>query len=154
MERRALSQAELERFIPHKGHAFFLCDAEVEGWSVRGTASWVATHPHLQGHFPGMPIVPGVYLVEAAAQLAGVAIHCAAGDSRPAEIGVLAGVRKSSFHRFVVPGQRVQFDLQVKAVPASAMYMASGTGHVDGAKVLTVDLTIASVAKDKMLEKA
>lgn len=155
-----LDAAAIDRIVPHKGHALFIRDAEVEGWTVRGGACWSADHPHLRGHFPGQPIVPGVYLVEAAAQLAGVAIHCAgqalAGRGAPAaaRIGVLAGVRKSTFHRFVRPGDDVRYTLAVKAVPGTDLYTVAGTGHVRDAKVVTVELTIAAVPANLQPELA
>ncbi|SUX30494.1 3-hydroxyacyl-ACP dehydratase FabZ family protein [Chromobacterium vaccinii] len=147
MAARQFSGEELAALLPHAGDAFFLSDAEVDGWKASGGASWRADHPHLRGHFPGEPIVPGVYLLEAAAQLAGVAIRCGAEGWTPETLGVLAGVRKSYFHRFVRPDERVDYALEVKPTPGSAMYAVSGLGEVGGDKVLTVELTIAGVRR-------
>ncbi|AXE30532.1 hypothetical protein DK842_11855 [Chromobacterium phragmitis] len=144
---RRLSMAELASLLPHAGDAFFLSDAEVDGWKASGGASWRADHPHLRGHFPGDPIVPGIYLLEAAAQLAGVAIRCGAEDWTPQTLGVLAAVRKSYFHRFVRPGERVDYALEVRPTPGSGMYAVSGLGRAGGDKVLTVELTIAGARR-------
>lgn len=149
-----LSSQQLLSLLPHRGHALFVTEAQVDNRNVSGTASWSADHPHLTGHFPGMPIVPGVYLVEAAAQLAGVAISCESNDLVNGKIGVLASVRKTHFHRFVHAGQPVIYQLQVQPVAASGMYIASGTASVAGHKVLTVDLTIAAVARTELTEAA
>lgn len=138
--------ADIQRLLPHRGAALFLDEAEVFGSSARGSACWRGEHPHLQGHFPGQPVVPGVYLLEAAAQLAGVA--ALAGDEAASQgrTGVLAAVRKSLFHRLVRPGERVHYTLDVRTVSQGAMVQASGSASVAEHKVLTVELTVALVA--------
>mgnify|MGYP001606289747 CR=1 FL=1 len=68
-----LNKDDICLLLPHRDHALFLLDAVVEGPHVTGTACWADSHPHLTGHFPGLPIVPGVFLIEAAAQLGGTA---------------------------------------------------------------------------------
>lgn len=136
--------------LPHRGDALFVQSAEVEGSSIRGEACWSAQHPVLQGHFPGQAIVPGVFLIEAAAQLGGVWI--ARSHAGRQGLGVLASVRKALVHRLVMPDERVRYELQLAA---AGERFFSVRGHAFGsataaegaeapdAKVLTIDLLIA-----------
>ncbi|MCW7540418.1 hypothetical protein OOT46_21555 [Aquabacterium sp. A7-Y] len=140
----------LEDCLPHRGAALFVQQAAVEGASIRGEACWSAEHPVLQGHFPGQAIVPGVFLIEAAAQLGGVWI--ARTHAGQQGLGVLASVRKALVHRLVMPQERVRYELQVTA---AGDRFFSVRGHAFGAattpeggdagdgKVLTIDLLIA-----------
>lgn len=153
MQSRALSRSEVTSVIPHRDHALFVDDVHVDGWEVRGGSCWSAAHPHLQGHFPGMPIVPGVYLIEAAAQLGGVAI-CQRGGDAAGLMGVLAGVRRCHFHRFVRPNERVEFSLRVAPMPGTRMYSVSGQGLAAGEKAVSVDIVVAMVAADSVQEAA
>lgn len=152
MQSSALNRAEVASVIPHRGHALFVDDVHVDGWEVRGGSRWSAAHPHLQGHFPGMPIVPGVYLIEAAAQLGGVAI-CQRSEHAATRMGVLAGVRRCHFHRFVRPDERVDYVLTVAPMPGTRMYSVSGLGLVAGEKSVTVDIVVAMIAADAVQEQ-
>jgi len=136
--------------LPHRGDALFVQSAEVEGTSIRGEACWSALHPVLQGHFPRQAIVPGVFLIEAAAQLGGVWI--ARSHKGRQGLGVLASVRKALVHRIVMPDERVRYELQLAAAGErffsvrghayGSATAADGRDAGDG-KVLTIDLLIA-----------
>ena len=139
-----------EDCLPHRGHALFVQQAVVAGASIRGEACWSADHPVLQGHFPGQAIVPGVFLIEAAAQLGGIWI--ARSHAGRQGLGVLASVRKALVHRLVLPQERVRYELQVAAagdrffsVRGQAFGAATTPdgGDAGDGKVLTVDLLIA-----------
>lgn len=146
MTARKLSRAEIEELLPHRGDALFLSAAEVDGVRASGEAVWAPDHPHIRGHFPGLPLVPGIFLIEAAAQLAGVAL-AALEPNAPAgrRLGVLAGVRKALFHRPVRPGQPVHFEIALFP-PVGAFIRASGLGRdARGAKAATLELTIGLV---------
>lgn len=144
MTARKLSRADIEGLLPHRGDALFLTSAEVDGLRAAGQADWTLEHPHIRGHFPGLPVVPGIFLIEAAAQLAGVALAL---QSRPGErkLGVLASVRKALFHRPVRPGRPVHFEVALLA-PVGPFIRASGLGRdARGQKAATLELTIGVV---------
>ena len=119
---------------------------------MEGTACWPANHPHLVGHFPGFGIVPGVFLIEAAAQLGGIALKA---TSRPADggawLGVLGAVRRALLHHPTYPDERIQYVLEVGPFSRGRMYRVAGTATGPGnEKVLTVDLAIAIVDINQM----
>ncbi|MFO3795766.1 MAG: 3-hydroxyacyl-ACP dehydratase FabZ family protein [Anaerolineales bacterium] len=126
--------------LPHRGHALFIQEATVEGNRVTGSTSWSAEHPIMQGHFPGQPIVPGVFLIEAAAQLAGVGITCE--NPGTAGLGMLASVRRALIHRPLLADEEVKYTLQFNA-NGNGMFSISGIGWTSNSKVITVDLSIA-----------
>ena len=146
-----LCRTDIEALLPHRDAALFLLDATVRGSQVEGHASWPARHPHLAGHFPGLPIVPGVFLIEAAAQLAGVALAGRAGAA--SRLGMLAGVKRSLLHHPVRPGERVHFKLDVK--PGIGDRIATASGYAqrdDGRKLLTVEITVALVDRSEITQ--
>lgn len=147
-----LGRTEIEALLPHRGAALFVEEAEVDGRRVVGTARWPAEHPHLGGHFPGFPIVPGVFLIEAAAQLGGIALAASSDAPAPGErLGMLAAVRRALLHRPIYPGEAVRYSLELSPVPRGAMCLVSGTASAEnGDKVLTVELGIAVAESDKL----
>ena len=102
---RALTNDEVREILPHRW-PFLLLDrverveAGVSGVAVKNVA---ATEMWFQGHFPATAVFPGVLLVEAMAQLAGVVFALAGAGP----IGYLAAVRSMRFRRPVVPGDQV-----------------------------------------------
>jgi 3-hydroxyacyl-[acyl-carrier-protein] dehydratase len=110
---------DLQEILPHR-HAFALLDRVDEldaGRRAVGMRLVTRNDPALDGHFPGRPIMPGVLLIEALAQLAGVVLWSSAelaAAGRP-PLGVLAGVKKFRFHRLVVPGDAVRLEATISA---------------------------------------
>ena len=79
------------------------------GQSVTGAVTFAADHPVFAGHLPNRPLVPGVILIEALAQVSGLALIEVGPDGRaPAGVlGYLAEVKRVRFRRAVEPGERV-----------------------------------------------
>ncbi|GAA2794979.1 3-hydroxyacyl-ACP dehydratase FabZ [Nonomuraea dietziae] len=117
---------------------------------VKGTATKNVTGTELwfQGHFPGQAVLPGVVVVEAMAQLAGV-VFALAGAS---EISYLAGVRSMRFRRPVVPGDQLVLTAEQTAGGSGfAEYRVSA--RVDGQVAAEGNLTIADPATQRSVRK-
>lgn len=92
--------------LPHRDPFVFvdeILESPGDG-QVRGVKTFTGSEAFFAGHFPGDPIVPGVILTEALAQVAGIA--GAAGE--PGARFLLSAVRSMKFHRAVRPGERIE----------------------------------------------
>lgn len=90
--------------LPHR-YPFLLVDRMVEldpGKRGVGIKCVTAAEPHLAGHFPGRPLMPGVLILEHQAQVGGVMLLAVPSTDR--RLALLAGVEKARFKRQVVPG--------------------------------------------------
>jgi 3-hydroxyacyl-[acyl-carrier-protein] dehydratase len=94
----------------------------------------------LKGHFPENPIMPGVLLIEAVAQLAGCVGQ--AGRQAPLKNLKLAGVRNAKISGTAAPGQVIELSVSITAAMAN-VFQASGTAVVDGKVVLQTDVILA-----------
>ena len=108
-----LTIEEIFEYLPHRP-PFLLIDRITdlqEGESICGFKNVTINEPFFAGHFPGHPIMPGVLIVEAMAQLSGV-LGMATRGTRPADGSVfyLAGTDKTRFKRPVVPGDRLDME--------------------------------------------
>jgi 3-hydroxyacyl-[acyl-carrier-protein] dehydratase len=75
-----------------------------------------ANEPHFQGHFPGRPIMPGVLILEAMAQAAGVLVFSAEGAPRPDERSVYyyVGIDEARFKKPVIPGDQLELEVTLE----------------------------------------
>ncbi len=101
---------EVMSYLPHR-YPFLLIDRVVEveaGNRVHGYKNVTYNEPFFTGHFPGTPVMPGVLLIEAMAQAAGI-LGFVTVNKKPDDgvIYYLAGADKTRFKRPVVPGDRV-----------------------------------------------
>ncbi len=103
----------IQKILPHR-YPFLLVDRIVEmeeGKKVVGIKNVTANEPFFQGHFPGFPVMPGVLIIEAMAQVGAMVIL-----SMPAyagRIGLLAGIDKARFRRQVVPGDTLRIEVEI-----------------------------------------
>lgn len=103
----------IQQILPHR-YPFLLVDRilEVEeGKKVIGIKNVSMNEPFFQGHFPNYPVMPGVLIIEAMAQVGAMAIL-----SMPAfagRIALLAGIDKARFRRQVVPGDTLRIEVEV-----------------------------------------
>src|SRR5690625_1457000 len=101
---------EIKDVIPHR-YPFLLVDKvlEVEEEKrVVGLKNVTANEPFFQGHFPDYPVMPGVLIVEALAQVGAIAVLGM--EKNKGKIGFLAGVDKCRFKRQVVPGDELKLE--------------------------------------------
>ncbi len=110
--------AELFEYLPHR-YPFLLVDRVTElipGERVRGFKNVTINEPFFNGHFPGHPIMPGVLIIEAMAQLSGV-LAFETRNRRPSDgyTYYLAATDRTRFRRPVVPGDRLTMDSRILA---------------------------------------
>ena len=102
------------RIIPHR-YPFLLVDRIIElepGTRAVGLKAVTANEPQFMGHFPERPIMPGVLMVEALAQTAGVAVLSL--DEYRGKLGLFAGIDDCRFRRLVQPGDSLRLEVTVE----------------------------------------
>ena len=110
-----LTTAEIQRLIPHRW-PILLVDRVVEedrerGY-IRAEKAVTATEWFFQGHFPDLPVMPGVMQVEALAQT--MAIYVAREEGFGDRIGLFAGIDGCRFKRIVQPGDRLSLEITME----------------------------------------
>lgn len=111
-----LTNVEIQKIIPHR-YPFLLVDKieEVEaGKKAVGIKNVTINEPFFQGHFPGNPIMPGVLIVEAMAQVGAVAMLSL--EENKGKLGVFTGIDELRFKRQVVPGDTLRMEIEMIAV--------------------------------------
>ena len=130
-------------FLPH-GPEFRFVDAVTgldPGKSAEGQYTVRGDEPFLRGHFPGEPIFPGVLLVEAAAQLAGIAAQ--SDPQIPPLHGLkLTAVRSAKITGTARPGERIEIRTRVLARMGN-LIQAEGTVLLNGHSILEAQLTLS-----------
>jgi len=109
-----MEQAEIQALLPHR-YPFLLVDRikEIEpDRRIVGIKNVTVNEPFFQGHFPGRPVMPGVLIVEAMAQVGGVLAFKSMGPSAKPVV-YLTGVDGAKFRRPVVPGDQLRFEVDV-----------------------------------------
>ena len=108
--------AQIKEIIPHR-YPFLLVDRVLEikpGVSAIGIKNVTANEPFFQGHFPDYPVMPGVLIVEALAQLGAIVVLSM--DEHKGKIGFLTGVDKFKFRQQVVPGDVLRLEIELVKV--------------------------------------
>ncbi len=116
---------EIMNILPHR-YPFLLVDKVIEleaGKSAVGIKNVTMNEPFFQGHFPGYPVMPGVLIAEALAQLGAVAVLSC--DEYRDKLPVFAGMDKFRFRRQVVPGDQLYLEANITRLRATI-----GKGHV------------------------
>jgi len=139
-----ISLQDILRFLPHR-YPFLLVDRILEivqGERIVALKNVTFNEPYFQGHFPGMPIMPGVLIIEAMAQAGGVLVMA----SRPAERHgtpiYFMGMDKVRFRQPVVPGDQIVFRVNLLKERQKVVKL-SGTAHVNDALAAEAELMAA-----------
>ncbi len=106
---------------------------ELEEERIVGIKNVTVNEPFFEGHFPDFPVMPGVLIVEAMAQVAGVLVLSHIPD-RKNKLVLLASVEEAKFRRPVVPGNQLRIEMKVTRRKATVAKM-QGTATVDGVVV-------------------
>ncbi|MEM7376639.1 MAG: 3-hydroxyacyl-ACP dehydratase FabZ [Pseudomonadota bacterium] len=130
--------------LPHR-YPFLLVDRVVDidvGVSIKAIKNVSANEPQFQGHFPDLPIFPGVLILEALAQASALCAFRAADGSALGQLYLFVGIDNARFKRQVVPGD--QLLLQVEVIKSRrGIWRFQGQATVDGEIAATAELMIA-----------
>lgn len=111
-----LDNVAIRKIIPHR-YPFLLIDrieALEPGKSATGIKNVTANEDFFQGHFPAYPVMPGVLIVEAIAQVGAVALLSL--EEHEGKIAFFAGINNVRFKRQVKPGDTLKLDVELKQV--------------------------------------
>ena len=104
---------EIQKFLPHR-YPFLLVDRIIEiepGTKAIGIKNVTYNEGFFQGHFPGQPIMPGVLIIEAMAQVAGLLAFCS--GINVGKTVYFMSIEKAKFRKPVVPGDQLRLEINV-----------------------------------------
>ncbi len=144
----SLDIQEISAVLPHR-YPMLMVDriVEVNDDSVIGIKNVTVNEPHFNGHFPGFPVMPGVLIIEAMAQVGGVLISRVNANAR-GKIMFLASVDEAKFRKPVVPGDQLRIEMKILKMKHSVAKM-KGTATVEGLLVAEAVLMCKVVEREE-----
>lgn len=139
-----LDITQIQKILPHR-YPFLLVDkiiAMEEGKSIKGIKNVTMNEPFFQGHFPQKPIMPGVLICEALAQVGAVLLLGM--EENKGKIGVFTGINNFKFRRQVIPGDTLELSAELlqyrhgmgkASVKATVMGQVAAMGEISFAVV-------------------
>ena len=148
---KVMNAIEIERImqlIPHR-FPFLMVDRVVDlvrGESATGIKNVSINEPFFQGHFPGHPVIPGVLIVEAMAQTAGIVVVDALGTESEGRVVYFMSVESARFRKPVTPGDQLHLHVTKKASRGN-VWKFTAEARVDGTVVS--DATYTAMILDR-----
>lgn len=141
-----LDTDEIRKILPHR-YPMLLVDkiVEMDETHIVGIKNVTSNEPFFNGHFPDFPVMPGVLIIEAMAQTAGVQVLSSIPD-RGSKLVLLASVEEAKFRKPVRPGDQLVITMTLVKRKATLAKM-SGVAKVDGEVV--AEATCMCVLQDR-----
>lgn len=141
-----LGMQAIREILPHR-YPFLLVDRilEMDPERVVGIKNVTANEPQFMGHFPDIPVMPGVLIVEAMAQVAGVLVLSYIPE-RAQKLVLLASIEEAKFRQQVVPGDQLRIEMTMMQRKAIVAKM-KGVATVDGK--IVAEAILMCVLRDK-----
>ena len=135
----SMDAQEIAAILPHR-YPMLMVDRilEINNDSIVGVKNVTVNEPHFTGHFPGFPVMPGVLIIEAMAQVAGVLVAKQAPHTR-GKIMFLASVEDAKFRKPVFPGDQLRIEMKMVRLKTTIAKM-QGSASVDGQVVAEATL--------------
>ena len=143
-----MNNIEIQNLIPHR-YPFLLVDKVLEveeGKRAVAIKNVTINEPFFQGHFPGNPIMPGVLIVEAMAQVGLIAIKTQ--EENKDKLGVFAGIDTMRFKEQVRPGDTLTIEVELTAL-RRGIGKADAVAYVDGDKLAAKGKIMFALVDDK-----
>jgi len=144
-----LGPKEIEDILPHR-YPFLLVDRILElelGKRVVGIKNVTINEPFFPGHFPGHPIMPGVLIVEAMAQVGCVLLMRSLDARAEKKVMYFTGIDRARFRRPVVPGDQIRFEVEILQLRRQVCRMKGGA-YVEGKLVADAEMTSVLIDRD------
>lgn len=132
---------QIMKVLPHR-YPFLLVDRVIEhdpGKRIVAIKNVTINEPFFQGHFPGHPVMPGVLIIEAMAQVGGILAYLASGDDPQTKVCYFGSIDKAKFRKPVLPGDQLRFEIDVIACKRG-IWVISAKAFVDGKLVTEAEL--------------
>lgn len=142
-----LDASAIQQLLPHR-YPFLLVDRIVElvpRERIVGIKQVSINEPFFQGHFPGTPVMPGVLVVEALAQV-GAILALREIEDRDSKLVLFTGIKEARFRRPVVPGDTLFLEVTAVRIGSRVQRMR-GEARVEG--ILAADADIMSIIADR-----
>ncbi|MBW4053800.1 MAG: 3-hydroxyacyl-ACP dehydratase FabZ [Proteobacteria bacterium] len=141
---------EIMKILPHR-YPFLMVDRIIEGEHGKrcvGIKNITINEPFFQGHFPGHPVMPGVLIIEAMAQVAGIMAYLASDEATRAKVTYFMAIDNARFRKPVMPGDQLRIEVTT-TMNRRGIWGVAGKAFVDDALVTEADLkaTFASSPK-------
>jgi 3-hydroxyacyl-[acyl-carrier-protein] dehydratase len=136
---------DIQKILPHR-YPFALVDRIIEyvpGKRAVGIKNVTFNEPHFQGHFPGRPLMPGVMIVEAMAQVGGIVLTQM--PNMEGGLFVFAGIDKVRFRRPVVPGDQLVMTTELLSIKRRRFGKMQARAVVEGQRVAEGELMFSLV---------
>lgn len=142
-----LDSQAIQEFLPHR-YPFLLVDRIIElvpKERIVGIKQVSINEPYFQGHFPNAPVMPGVLVIEALAQV-GAVLALREIEDRDSKLVLFTGIREARFRKPVVPGDTLTLEVTALRIGSRVQRMR-GEAKVDGQ--LVADADIMSIIADR-----
>lgn len=129
---------QIKQVLPHR-YPFLLVDRvlKMTDTSITGYKNVTANEPFFQGHFPERPVMPGVLMVEALAQLGG--IWMLSKSENRGKLAYLVAINSARFRKIVVPGDQLHLEITILKIK-SKVGVVKGVAKVGGEEVCDAEI--------------